>query len=101
MVSRRTPIAKPGEVSDEALFARYVAGDRAAFRLLFARYGPLLRRILARRVREDLVDDRVQQAFLQLHRARNDFREGGRLRPWLVALAISFGARQTLRRRSR
>lgn len=101
-MSERTPTtgtSGPSEPTDEELFARYASGDRAAFRHLFKRYGPLLRRILARRVREDLVDDMVQQAFLQLHRARNDFREGGRLRPWLVAIALNT-ARQHFRKAS-
>jgi RNA polymerase sigma-70 factor (ECF subfamily) len=42
----------------------------------------------------------VQQTFLQLHRARADFRPGSRLRPWLYTIALNLG-RQHLRRLGR
>src|SRR5262249_34563190 len=35
--------------------------------------------------------DLVQQTFLQLHRARDRFRAGERLRPWLFTLARNVG----------
>ena len=70
--------------------AAYVAGDRAALDELFQRLAPVLLRVLARQLpnREE-ANDLVQQTFLQLHRSRNDFREGARLRPWLFTIAIN------------
>lgn len=88
----------PRSASDEALFAAYVGGDAAAFRELFRRYAPMLRRILGSGLPagED-ADDLVQQAFLQLHRARRDFRADAKLRPWLVTIALNT-KRQRMRR---
>lgn len=42
----------------------------------------------------------MQQTFLQMHRARNDFREGARVRPWLFTIALNL-ARGHLRRLQR
>ncbi len=78
--------------------ASYCAGDRGAFDALFSRYAPRLRQMLHRRIhRADDVADLVQQTFLQLHRARADFREGAKLRPWLYTIALNL-ARQYFRR---
>ncbi len=86
----RAPDPPSGEPSDEELFAAYTAGDASAFDRLFARYGPALTRLMRRQVRsaEDAAD-LVQQTFLQLHRARNDFRTDALLRPWLYTIALN------------
>jgi RNA polymerase sigma-70 factor (ECF subfamily) len=79
------------------LFAAYRGGDEAAFRALFDRYAPLLTRVFGRRLSGRAeVHDLVQQTFLLLHRARNDFRADGKLRPWLMTIALN-----TLRRHLR
>ena len=89
------------ERSDEQLMAAYVAGDAAAFRVLFDRYAETLYRMVRRRVRADAdARDLVQQTFLQLHRARADFREGARLRPWLFTIAFNL-VREHYRRTGR
>lgn len=76
--------------SDETLMAAYVAGDEAAYRILFDRYAPLLYRIVRRRVAsDDEAHDVVQQAFLNMHRFREDFRTDARLRPWLTTIAMN------------
>ena len=68
----------------------YVAGDAAAFRLIFERYAPLLMRTMLRElyVREE-ANDLVQQTFLQLHRARADFDAGQKLKPWIFTIALN------------
>jgi len=76
--------------TDEELMHAYRAGDRDAFRILFERYSPLLLRTL----RRDLdtpqeAEDLVQQTFLQLHRARADFRPGTPFRPWIFTIALN------------
>lgn len=88
-------------LDDEALFARYVAGEPRAFEALFARLAPLLTRVVRRRVFDAAqAQDLVQQTFLQMHRARLDFRVDGRLRPWVVTICMNV-VRQHFRRTQR
>jgi RNA polymerase sigma-70 factor (ECF subfamily) len=89
------------EITDEELMLRYTRGDDAAFRALFQRYAAALLRMVTRNVgRPADAQDIVQQTFLQLHRARGDFRPGMRLRPWIMTIALNLG-RDLLRRRGR
>jgi len=86
---------------DEELMAAYCAGDAQAFRALFDRYAPRLLRVMQRQVRsESDARDLVQQTFLQLHRARHDFRQDSNLRPWLFTIALNL-KREYFRRRGR
>ncbi|MBW2463078.1 MAG: RNA polymerase sigma factor [Deltaproteobacteria bacterium] len=79
---------EPG--SDEALMASYLAGDTDAFRRLFARYRGPLHRLMRRAVSDHHdAEELVQQTFLQLHRARDDFRTDSSLRPWLYTIALN------------
>lgn len=95
------PAPLPSDATDEALFAAYAAGDQRAFQALFARYGPLVTRLVRRRVFDPTdAGDLVQQTFFQLHRARHDFRIDGKLRPWLLTIAMNV-VRQYFRRRKR
>jgi RNA polymerase sigma-70 factor (ECF subfamily) len=76
--------------SDEELMAAYVAGDTAAFEELFRRYAPALLRVIGRQLASPgEAHDLVQQTFLQLHRARHDFKPGARLRPWIFTIALN------------
>ncbi len=87
--------------TDEELFAAYVAGDRAAFRQLFDRYAGPLTRLMRQQVRNPQdAGELVQQTFLQLHRARRDFRAGARLKPWLYTIALNL-RRQYFRTKGR
>ena len=90
----------PIERTDEELMAAWVRGDEAACGLLVARYAPLLGGIFRRQVGVDEAGDLVQQTFLQLHRARLDFKPGARLRPWLLTIALNL-AREHLRKQGR
>jgi RNA polymerase sigma factor (sigma-70 family) len=87
--------------SDEELMAAYVRGDAAAFRELWNRHSPVLLRVMRSQLRrpED-ARDLVQQTFLQLHRSRQDFREGARLSPWLFTIAMNL-KREYFRRAAR
>jgi RNA polymerase sigma-70 factor (ECF subfamily) len=87
--------------SDEQLMSAYVAGDAAAFRVIFERYAPLLLRAMLRElyVREE-ANDLVQQTFLQLHRARRDFDPEQKLKPWVFTIAMNL-KREYFRRRKR
>lgn len=68
----------------------YLEGDPDAFRRLFHRYRGPLHRLMRRAVsdRHD-AEELVQQTFLQLHRARGDFRVDSLLRPWLYTIALN------------
>jgi len=79
-----------GDASDEELMRAYVAGDAAAFRVLFDRYGPILFRLGRRHLpTDDLARELVQQTFFRLHGARHDFRLDARLRPWVMTIAMN------------
>jgi RNA polymerase sigma-70 factor (ECF subfamily) len=66
----------------------YVAGDDVAFEELFRRYHDLVRGHMRRGyLGEADVEDLTQQTFLQLHRARRDYRPDKPLRPWLMTIA--------------
>ncbi|TNE87645.1 MAG: RNA polymerase sigma factor [Deltaproteobacteria bacterium] len=68
----------------------YVGGDHAAFEELFRRHGGRLHAYFARTTGSDqAANDLVQQTFLQLHRARRDFRSGSAFSPWLYAIAAN------------
>lgn len=76
--------------SDEELMAAYVAGEARALRELYGRHAPKLRRVLRARMGSDAdAQDIVQAAFLNLHRARRDYRRGARLQPWLYTIAFN------------
>ncbi|MGB0678276.1 MAG: RNA polymerase sigma factor [Polyangiales bacterium] len=79
----------------------YVAGDEAAFRVLFDRHCPRLIGLTRRYVRDEtLAQELVQQAFFQLHVARHDFRLDSRLKPWLYTITMNL-VRQHYRRQGR
>ena len=86
--------------TDEELMAAYVAGDEKAFDALFGRYAPMLLRIMGRQLRASEAQELVQQTFLQMHRARNDFDPTRKLRPWLMTIAYNL-KRELFRRRKR
>jgi RNA polymerase sigma-70 factor (ECF subfamily) len=87
--------------TDEELMLAYRAGDAAAFRELFGRFAPQLANALRRfGFGPDALRDLVQQTFLQMHRARHDFRDDAELRPWLMTIAFNL-AREELRRHRR
>jgi RNA polymerase sigma-70 factor, ECF subfamily len=87
--------------SDEELMAAYVAGDRSSFDELFRRYAPVLLAVLQRQIRSPQdARDLVQQTFLQLHRARRDFDQKAKLRPWIFTIALNL-RREYFRRQKR
>jgi RNA polymerase sigma-70 factor (ECF subfamily) len=88
-------------LSDEDLMLAYVRGDTPAFHELFRRYGPPLLRLMRRDLASSIeAEDLVQQAFLQIHRARNDFDPSRSLRPWVYTIALNL-KREYLRSRRR
>src|SRR5690606_18541634 len=87
--------------TDEALMEAYVDGETGALRLLFDRHGPTLLGMLRRSLPAEAdARDLLQQTFLQLHRARKDYRRGARLKPWLFTIAMNL-KREYFRKRGR
>lgn len=85
---RSRPVGR--DRSDEELMLAYVDGDEAAFRELFERWAPIVHGLTRRHLRdEDLAREITQQTFFKLHGARNDFRRDGKLRPWLLTIAMN------------
>ncbi|HEY4175633.1 MAG TPA: RNA polymerase sigma factor [Kofleriaceae bacterium] len=70
------------------LMGRYVDGDAAAFRELYAAVAPRLYGYLVKMSRNrPLADDLLQQTFLKIHRARAAYVRGADPLPWLYAIA--------------
>lgn len=91
-----------GDPSDEDLMRRYVLeDDRGAFGVLFARYDRRLIGFFRRAgVSDPVAKDMLQTTFMHVHRARRDFHQGAKVRPWVFAIAVNV-RREHFRRRQR
>ncbi|HEY4058977.1 MAG TPA: RNA polymerase sigma factor [Kofleriaceae bacterium] len=70
------------------LMGRYVDGEAAAFRELYAAVAPRLYGYLVKMSRNrPLADDLLQQTFLKIHRARAAYVKGADPLPWMYAIA--------------
>jgi RNA polymerase sigma-70 factor (ECF subfamily) len=90
---------------DPELFGRLQQGDSEARATVFALYSPMVRRLLARILRDDSdVADALQDTFVKVFRSAPQVREHQALRPWVLRVAESIGldeARRRQRHRSR
>jgi RNA polymerase sigma-70 factor (ECF subfamily) len=76
------------EPTDEALVARVVAGDAAAFSLLYDRYDRPVYAMAAHLLGAVEAEDVVQEAFLRLWRNAGQFDTArGSFAPWFMAIA--------------
>lgn len=76
--------------SDQALVARLVAGDTAAFEPLMRRYNRLLFRTARSIVQDDSeAEDVLQSAYLQAFSTLSSFRGEARLSTWLVRIVMN------------
>ncbi len=76
------------ELDDEELVRRAVAGEATAFRALFLRHGPAVRRLLGALCRDEgSADEATQETFVRAHTALPALREPRRLRGWLLGIA--------------
>ena len=70
------------DMTEEALMAAYVAGDRGAFDRLFSTLAPAVHGFFLRSFGSRAVaDDLMQNTFLKLHRARASYEPSRPLRP--------------------
>jgi len=73
---------------DEALIARYAAGDAAAFEQLYARHElPLWRYVLRQCASRATAEELVQEVWFAVAREAPRFRRDGRFTPWLYTIA--------------
>ncbi len=87
--------------TDAELFARYAAGEEAAFREIINRYKISLYAFLRHFLnQQDLIEDVFQETFLQLFTSRDSFDPERPLRPWLFTIAAN-KAKDALRKQQR
>jgi RNA polymerase sigma-70 factor (ECF subfamily) len=88
--------------TDEQLMEIYVqCQDQDAFAELYERHAQSIERFVGRHVfRASDVEDIVQHTFMQVHVARQQYRSGEPVRPWMYAIAMNL-CRDFYRRRQR
>jgi RNA polymerase sigma-70 factor (ECF subfamily) len=97
----------PGEVlvardrdSDEGLLSRARAGDPEAFRVIFDREAPGVRRFLGDLLRDDAAaDEGTQETFVRAHQRLGTLSETGKLQGWLFGIARMVFLEQLRRKR--
>jgi RNA polymerase sigma factor (sigma-70 family) len=90
--------ARSPDPDDDALMARFCAGDDRAFEALHARYARPIHAFVRRMVDDQaLADDLLQTTFLTVVRARARYIRGTSVRAWMFAIAAN-AARDSLRR---
>ncbi len=87
--------------NDADLYARFTAGDDAAFRTIIRRYKNGLYAFLRRFLNDQsLIEDIFQETFLQIFTSRENFDTSRPLRPWLFTIAAN-KAKDALRKQQR
>ncbi len=78
------------ERSDEQVMGAYAAGEPGAFDELFRRYARRLFGYLFHMTMErELARDLVQETFVRVHRARDQYDAGRPFKPWLFRIATN------------
>ena len=75
---------------EDALLAKAAAGDRSAFRQVYARHREAVSRLVFRMLggsRDQ--DDVVQEVFFQVHRSLKDFRGQSKFSTWLHRVTVN------------
>ena len=76
------------DVCDEMLLKNVAEGDKAAMHIIFARHRERVSRFIRRLVRNPvIVDDLVNQVFLDVWRSANRFEHRARVATWLFSIA--------------
>jgi len=84
-------------ITDEELFAQFIAGQSAGFDALVDRYYKQVYRFLVRFTgRPHLAEDLIQDVFMKVYRSANTFDPERKFRPWLYSIAAN-RARDALR----
>jgi RNA polymerase sigma-70 factor (ECF subfamily) len=86
---------------EEELLERARAGDRAAFRSLFERHGPAVRRYLSDVLGDAVAaDEATQETFVRAHSRLGTVRSADRLRAWLLGIAHKVFLEQCRKRKA-
>jgi RNA polymerase sigma-70 factor (ECF subfamily) len=81
---------QPAAEADAAM-SRYADGEDELFGVVYDVVAPRLERYLLRHLRNQaLVDDIIQQTFMQMHAKRGTFRKGSQVLPWAYCIARNF-----------
>jgi RNA polymerase sigma-70 factor (ECF subfamily) len=101
LATHPTSLTMQPEPDEQALMASYAAGDDRAFPALFRALAPRLLGFFRRTLSDQaLCEDLVQMTFVRLHAARDRYRPGSPVRPWLFTIAARVRIDE-LRRRQR
>jgi RNA polymerase sigma-70 factor, ECF subfamily len=74
-------------VSRAQLMARAQRGDREAFHSLFREIGPLITRLLRRRLSDNTeIEDICQEAMIAIYKSRHTYQPERPFEPWLFAI---------------
>jgi RNA polymerase sigma-70 factor (ECF subfamily) len=74
--------------SEQDLLSRAQAGDAEAFRVIFHREGPAVRRFLGDLMRDDsAADEGTQETFVRAHQRLRTLQQATRLQSWLFGIA--------------
>lgn len=88
MTARTRPGEGPGETPDEALMARYQAGEQSAFATLVRRHQGALYNFALRQLRTpSAAEEVVQDAFVRVVQNAADFKHEARFSTWLYTIA--------------
>src|SRR5256885_938946 len=86
--------------SDEELLSRARAGDAEAFRVIFDREAPGVRRFLGDLLRDDAAaDEGTQETFVRAHQRLGTLEQAGKLQGWLFGIARMVFFEQLRRKR--
>jgi RNA polymerase sigma-70 factor (ECF subfamily) len=91
-----------GDLSDEAVVARVLAGERALFELIMRRHNQRLFRVARAILRDDdEAEDAVQQAYISAYERLAQFAGAARFSTWLTRIAIHTALARLRRTRQR
>ncbi len=86
--------------SDEEVLLRARAGDAEAFRVIFDREAPGVRRLLGDLLRDDAAaDEGTQETFVRAHHRLGTLEQAGKLQGWLFGIARMVFFEQVRRKR--
>lgn len=60
-----------------------------SFSDLYSAYAPMVRRVLARMVHPDDIDDAVQETFIKIHGALDSFAQKSNIQTWIYRIALN------------
>ncbi len=92
---------RPSGIGADEAMSDYARGDGKAFAIVYDAVAPRLEGYLRRHLRDrSLIEDIIQQTFMQMHDKRGSFAIGAQVLPWAFAIARNFMI-DTLRRSRR